>query len=63
MPSALGGPTRALPLALRKRRGVPRSPGAAAQGEQPRPVVPQSATPRGQDQQFVELISDTLNFS
>lgn len=67
-PWALGGPARALPLALREGRGVPESPPPPpprrrAEPRAPRPAVPPSATPRGQDQQFVELISDTLNFS
>lgn len=53
-----GGPTRVQPLAERPGARVPPEPGLQA-----RPSVPRSATPRGQDQQFVELISDTLNFS
>lgn len=61
--SALGA-RRPHPRAALCAAGGTRGPGCRpAQGEQPRPAVPGSATPRAQDQQLVELITDTLNFS
>lgn len=56
----VAAPPARSPFRYRRDAGYP---GATSSRQAAVPRGPQSATPRGQDQQFVELISDTLNFS